>query len=482
MPKFYSSEDAAPRGTDPPPGRRSPEQTANQQLAADSDLARLAGLFAAQGGGAFSEEFSANLALELVLHEIVEQIGLTTGAGGAAIVLVSGEEWVCRARSGSLVPPLGAKLTAAAGLGGECIRRRRTQHCDDLMTETSPGLEAARTVGVRAAMIAPLLRGENLVGLLEIFSDRPAAFGQRDENTLRAFAGKVLENLDRAADHAAKHLMKKGSLVPAALAQEKPPVEPRQKYETPRAAELLQWKLEAESEAATRGDLAPETAEPEAAKPQLSDQADARYTSAWGAFEYATLGLGAVVLACAVVLGTAVELRTAGRTSPKAHRLADSTRQGTSTPHQAARPDPFQTNTSKLPDSGESGGLQVYENGREVFRLPAESPAPQLRRQGPQRASSVEKYPAALPRLLLRRVEPQYPEEARRQGIHGAVVLAVTIASDGSVRDVKAVSGPALLRENAISAVKQWKFLPQSAAAGAAERQTSITIHFKLPT
>jgi TonB family protein len=437
-------------------------------------------LFAAQGGGAFCEEFSANLALEIVLNEIVEQIGLTTGASGAAVVLVSGDELVCRARSGSLVPPLGAKLADAAGLVGECIRSRRTQQCDDLITESSPGLEAARALGVRSAMVAPLLREEHLVGLLEIFSDRTAAFGLRDKNTLHAFAGKILENLDRAADHAAKHRAKE-SPAPAAPAQEKPPGEPRQKYEPPRSAQLLQWKLEPEMEAATGRDIAkPKTAEPEATKPEPSDQPDARHTPAWGAFEYATLGLGAVVLACAVVLGTLVEVRMTGMANAKAQTSADrAMRRDAPAAHQPALPDPPPA-TSQIPDSEAAGGLQVYQNGREVYRLPAEKPAPLLRRQQPQRASSVEKYPVASSGIVLRRVEPEYPEEARRQRIQGAVVLEVTIASDGSVKDVKAVSGPELLRENAISAVKRWKFQPQSPAAGAAERQTSITIHFKL--
>ena len=57
---------------------------------AESDLGELAALFAAHSGGGLSAEVSTDLALEIVLNEIVEQACLATGATGAAIALVSG--------------------------------------------------------------------------------------------------------------------------------------------------------------------------------------------------------------------------------------------------------------------------------------------------------------------------------------------------------------------------------------------------------
>jgi len=60
-----------------------------------------------------------------------------------------------------------------------------------------------------------------------------------------------------------------------------------------------------------------------------------------------------------------------------------------------------------------------------------------------QRASAVESAgiveisPEATEGSLLHRVEPEYPEEARRQRIQGAVALDVRIGRDGAVQDVK---------------------------------------------
>jgi len=53
----------------------------------DSNLIELTAKFITKSGGGLSPELSANLALEIVLNEIVEQACLATGATGAAIVL-----------------------------------------------------------------------------------------------------------------------------------------------------------------------------------------------------------------------------------------------------------------------------------------------------------------------------------------------------------------------------------------------------------
>ncbi len=64
-----------------------------RQLEEGLSLAELATALSAHGGGALS----ADLALDLVLNEIVEHARLATGATAAAIALVRGDEIVCRA-------------------------------------------------------------------------------------------------------------------------------------------------------------------------------------------------------------------------------------------------------------------------------------------------------------------------------------------------------------------------------------------------
>lgn len=61
---------------------------------------------------------------------------------------------------------------------------------------------------------------------------------------------------------------------------------------------------------------------------------------------------------------------------------------------------------------------------------------------------------------LIRRVEPTYPELAKRARISGRVILVVTVNEEGQVWDIKVVSGHPLLNDAAISAVRQWQYSP----------------------
>ena len=65
---------------------------------------------------------------------------------------------------------------------------------------------------------------------------------------------------------------------------------------------------------------------------------------------------------------------------------------------------------------------------------------------------------AAEDRLPKKRVAPAYPELARKMHIAGAVKMKVDVDAEGQVREVKVIEGHALLREAAITAVKQWVF------------------------
>lgn len=61
---------------------------------------------------------------------------------------------------------------------------------------------------------------------------------------------------------------------------------------------------------------------------------------------------------------------------------------------------------------------------------------------------------------LLRRVEPVYPEEARRAGASGLVMAELSIDEKGDVAQARIIRGHPLLAEAALNAVKQWKYAP----------------------
>ncbi|WP_378952727.1 energy transducer TonB [Pelosinus sp. sgz500959] len=63
---------------------------------------------------------------------------------------------------------------------------------------------------------------------------------------------------------------------------------------------------------------------------------------------------------------------------------------------------------------------------------------------------------------ILSRVNPSYPEEARRAGQEGTVMLKIQILENGRPGHISVYqsSGNSLLDDAAVKAVKQWKFIP----------------------
>ncbi len=83
--------------------------------------------------------------------------------------------------------------------------------------------------------------------------------------------------------------------------------------------------------------------------------------------------------------------------------------------------------------------------------------------------------------LLSQRVQPNYPEQALKAGLQGAVVLQAWIGTDGNIRELKLVRGSLLLGQAAYKAVKQWRYKPYLLDGKAVEAQTYVTVNFRLP-
>ncbi len=83
--------------------------------------------------------------------------------------------------------------------------------------------------------------------------------------------------------------------------------------------------------------------------------------------------------------------------------------------------------------------------------------------------------------LLVKRVEPVYPEAARQSHLEGTVVLDTKIDVDGNVEDVTVISGPPLLVPAAVDAVKQWKYKPYTLDGKPAKIETPTVLTFQSP-
>lgn len=67
---------------------------------------------------------------------------------------------------------------------------------------------------------------------------------------------------------------------------------------------------------------------------------------------------------------------------------------------------------------------------------------------------------AGLVGYATQRTQPRYPATARNMRTQGIVKVEVLIAEDGSVEEIKDLSGPSLLQPAASEAIKKWKFRP----------------------
>ncbi len=83
--------------------------------------------------------------------------------------------------------------------------------------------------------------------------------------------------------------------------------------------------------------------------------------------------------------------------------------------------------------------------------------------------------------LLIQKVQPVYPANARRMHVEGAVELQATIGKSGNIVTVKTLTGDTVLARAAKEAVLQWKYKPYLLNGEPVEIQTQITVNFKLP-
>jgi iron complex outermembrane receptor protein len=111
----------------------------------------------------------------------------------------------------------------------------------------------------------------------------------------------------------------------------------------------------------------------------------------------------------------------------------------------------------------------------------AQQPRPGVGSPAPAPAAST------VPPVVRTHVDPVYPPEALVNRVHGDVMLALTVDTDGHVSKVDVLeSGGAALDEAALVAARQWTFVPaiRTSAAGVAQPVASrirVPFHFAPP-
>lgn len=407
--------------------------------------------------------FPPDLALDLVLNELVVRAAHATRASAAALALARGDEMVCRASTGRLAPDLGVLLNTQDGLSGACLQTRQPQLSVD--TEFDPRVDPvlSRSLGIRSILIVPVFdtNGNNpqFAGILEVFSTSPAAFSHNDQRALEDFAEECARICQAAIQ----------------LSQRKP------------AAPVVR------PEFVPPNSIPPERIPSDFVAPLNSLPPRRPSYEAW------TLVLGALAILATIAVSLLIGsrfgwLRSApshAHLSQPANLIPDEPTNFTVVTKSAATKPTSAAPAKSAPPANDE--LVVYEKGKVIFRMKPAPTLPALTKQSSHaivEASSTTKIassqiiwlaPAQAETRLLSRTEPQYPPEALAVHRAGNVVLEVQVAEDGSVSNIRTLSGDPVLAAAAAHAVRNWRYQPYREHDHPAQFQTDVTLSFALP-
>ncbi|MEI9969960.1 MAG: energy transducer TonB [Terracidiphilus sp.] len=82
--------------------------------------------------------------------------------------------------------------------------------------------------------------------------------------------------------------------------------------------------------------------------------------------------------------------------------------------------------------------------------------------------------------MITDKIDPVYPPIAIAARVDGVVLLKAFIAKDGTIQNLQAESGPAMLVPAAMAAVKQWHYRPYFLDGEPVEVETTVQVIFQL--
>ena len=440
---------------------------------------------------------------DTILGTIAVAAHSLTGATGAAIAMPRDGAVVCVGRSGETAPELGDRLNVDSGISGECLRTGVSLRCDDASRDFHVDAEVCRQMGLQSIAVVPLRGQHGRVGVLEAFSTETYAFVEDKMELLERLAGLAEAAWARGAvteaEATATGLVKPVTMVEAA-------------NEVPAVVESL-----------------PELAVLDVAAVPLAQVREV-FASAQlkDAIARKKLRLAAIVAAAVVgvtllsVYGWRAWYKASVASRPTKTASPQVTPSATTnaapgggfagTPDvvypeaRPSKPPPSRAAedaaTTQIPDEVIRRPLTAQPTERDNASAETPSPAAPTNEDIPVIAASsstpidlgkvIEAEPV-VPRLsvpisqgtsggvLVHKVQPVYPAEARRLHVAGSVVIDAVVNVEGQVDELKLVSGDPLLSAAALDAVRKWEYSPYLLNGKPIPRQTRITISFIAP-
>ena len=432
-----------------------------------------------------------------LIRATAEAARLLTSANGVAVAFRAKGVILCRARSGELAPDLGSCVNANAGISGECLRTASILVCEDAYADPRADNDLCRKMGIRSIVVVPLRGPVGIAGILEVFSARLNAFGNREINSLRGLAEiaeAAYERERRAQQQATRAALRSAHRLPALLAR-----------------------------AVDRENL-PEINARDIQFSESDDSRPERFLWVLGVATVSLLLITGVWLSWRGPISELAELEST-QTHSAASESAPPAKPITTPP----KPQPGivrgqgETMSSRIPQARTSGlnaaagsksfagqaasnpeasGAEQLAVARKADSLsstsnsPSATPPPMIKihdRQDADTFPALLSYREPLPVMdapvsrgvmqgeLVRKVDPVYPAQARAQGISGPVVLEIRVSEDGKVRNVISASGNPVLVTAAMQAVRQWQYAPTLLDRHPIETTKQVTVVFKLP-
>jgi TonB family protein len=446
----------------------------------------------------------SDLALDLVLNEIVLQARLTTNATGAVIALERSRKLICRATTGSTSSEIAAFLNIPSGVSTTCFETGAVQRVDDVDVAPGSRADAAayQRASVRSILVVPISNDEDqILGILQSFSPRPNAFCDRDVLTMQALARRIATNIELVKKSCSVDAPKVLLPFPKSADINTPRHAPRPSPQFFTRLLTKPWKVMPANWAAMFGKTAlilvllgacvtagkfwmrrRGMAQP--AVVHRSSQLPVQQTVTQAA-SVVTSNIPRPEVTPADAKPTISTPAPSRRHVPKSEVRAPK-RHATSISierkpiHKATTPSVGETKPAdKIPPSSDEIVLFEDKSSPQEPAIKAEPDAVSSNSAN----SSVETIPtpAALARLV-QRVEPEYPNAARQQHIQGNVLLDILVNEGGAVVELALVSGAPQLMPAAEQAVRQWHFQPLTKSGHPQKFKSRVEINFTLAT
>jgi protein TonB len=131
------------------------------------------------------------------------------------------------------------------------------------------------------------------------------------------------------------------------------------------------------------------------------------------------------------------------------------------------------------PPSGfAASGMEGMSGNPQVGNVFGKHAGPVVQR-APEAPHKITVSAGVIQGMLVQKPAPVYPQLAKQAHISGTVVLQITIGKNGATEDVRAVSGPTVLRQAAVDAVRNWRYKPYMINNEATEVEGQASVRFQ---